>query len=259
MLAQGTVLRADSPLAGAAGAAIVGEVRPEAARGEGDGEFPEAPVAAAGRGEGVQSEANRALPEAPKATEPFSLKERFKLEARVTFGISAFLVPAAEAGFDMADPPSHFPKNWKDGPGAFGRNYGAELARHTAGGLARFTVAAVDREDPRYWASTDKRTVQRGWHAVLFTIANKRESGSRTLALSNLGGAAAAGLSGMPYEPGGYDDISHAGQRAAVEFASYGAHNLVTEFGPEIASFMRRAHLPEWMAKAVVSEDAVRP
>jgi len=201
------------------------------------------------------------LPETPKPQPagPPGLKQRFRLTMRVTFGVSAFLVPAGEAGFDMAHPKRHYPREWKDGAGAFGRNYGAELARHTAGGLTRFVVAAVDREDPRYHASTSGRIVPRFIHAVIFTVADRNNSGHLTLAASNFAGAAAAGFSGMPYEPAGYNDATHGAQRAAVEFGSFGAHNVVTEFGPEIYRGMRRMHLPEWMAKVTVSENAVRP
>lgn len=211
-------------------------------------------------------DAAAAAPEAMLAESPqlqqdgsLTLRQRFQLTMRVTFGVSAILIPAAEAGVDMAFPPSHYPREWTDGVGAFGRNYGAELARHTAGGLTRFAVAAVDREDPRYYASTSNRAVPRFIHAVMFTVADRNNSGHRTPAVSNFAGAAAAGFSGMPYEPAGFNDATHGAQRAAVEFGSFGAHNLVTEFGPELYRGMRKMHLPEWMAKAAVSEDAVRP
>ena len=108
------------------------------------------------------------LPQAPlpQPTGRVTLGERFTLEARVTFGASAFILPAAEAGYDMAHPPGAYPREWKDGAGAFGRNYGAELARHTAGGLTRFVTAAVDGEDPRYSPSTHRRYAPRFMHAV---------------------------------------------------------------------------------------------
>ncbi len=196
------------------------------------------------------------LPEAPlpQPSGRLTLGERFKLEARVSFGVSALIVPAFGAGYDMVNPPNGYPKDWKDGAGAYGRNYGAELARHTAGGLTRFVVAAVDGEDPRYYPSKTQSKVPRFWHAVWFTVSDKTNGGHRTLALSNFAGAAAAGCAGMPYEPAGYDDFTHGVQRGAVEFASYAGHNLVTEFSPELYRTARSMHVPERFAKIFVSE-----
>jgi hypothetical protein len=197
------------------------------------------------------------LPQAPLPQPQgwLTLGERFKLEARVSFGVSALIVPAAEAGYDMARPPSHYPKDWKDGPGAFGRNYGAELARHTAGGLTRFATAAVDGEDPRYYPSRSRRVLPRFAHALWFTVSDKTNGGRRTLALSNFTGAAAAGFVGMPYEPAGYNDIPHATGRAGIELATYAGHNLVTEFSPELYRGLRAMHFPEGIAHVFVSED----
>ena len=220
----------------------------------------------------TQAQQTAPLPDAPSqsmvqtrpnvdspAPKPLTLGDRFKLEARVTFGPSAFFVPAAEAGITMAHPPHNYPREWSDGAGAFGRNYGAELARHTAGGLTRFTVAAIDREDPRYYASSSNRYVPRAVHAMLFTVSNRNMAGHRTFALSNFAGAAGAGAIGMPYEPQGFDKIDHAAQRAALEFASFGFHNLTSEFSPEITAILVKMHMPHWIRKAAITEVPNRP
>ena len=70
----------------------------------------------------------------------------------------------------MADPPDSYPREWRDGGAAFGRLYGAEFARHTAGGITHFAVAALDREDPRYYFSTSHGYLPRAAHALLFTV-----------------------------------------------------------------------------------------
>jgi hypothetical protein len=220
------------------------------------------PISEAAWSQGTSASATsvQTLPEAPRPQpERLNLEQRFKLEARVTFGISAILTPALTAAFVMADPPKNYPREWRDGAGAFGRNYGAGLARHTAGGMTRFAVAAVDGEDPRYYASASKRFVPRVFHAVVFTVSDRSNGGHRTLAVSNFAGAAAAGFVSMPYEPAGYNDTTHGTQRAALVFGSFGAHNVVTEFAPDIYRIMHKMHFPDWMAKAAISEDAVRP
>ena len=205
----------------------------------------------------LSGEAGGTLPQAPlpQPQGRLTLGERFKLEARVSFGVSAVVFPAAEAGYTMVHPPRDFPKEWKDGPGAFGRNFGADLARHTAGGLTRFATAAVDGEDPRYYPSTSGRAVPRFVHAVLFTVSNRSNSGHRTFALSNFTGAAAAGFVGMPYEPAGFNNVTHATQRAGLELITFTGHNLVTEFSPEIYRGLRAMHAPEGFAHYFISEN----
>ena len=206
----------------------------------------------------LSGEAVTTLPQAPlpQPSDRLTLGERFRLEARVSFGISAMVFPAIEAGYDIANPPHHYPKEWKDGPGAYGRNYGAELARHTAGGLARFATAAVTREDPRYYPSRRRRVLPRFWHAVWFSVVDKSESGRAMPAAGNFAGAAAAGYVGMPYEPAGYNDFTHGTQRAAVEFSTYAVNNLVTEFSPELCRTMKAMHFPQGVAKTLVRGDS---
>ena len=201
------------------------------------------------------------LPDSPRPqpTGTLTLGQRAALEAHTTFGISAFVVPAGDALVDMADPPTHYPREWSDGGGAFGRNYGAEFARHTAGGVTHFAVAAIDREDPRYYFSTSHSLVPRFAHALLFTVIDQSNSGHRTLAVSNIAGSAAAGAVGMAFYPDGYRDITHAYQRAAVETTTFASHNLIAEFSPEIVQVFRALHFPDKLTSALLPPDTPKP
>jgi hypothetical protein len=187
--------------------------------------------------------------------EPLTLGDRFKLELRTTFGPSAYAVPAAQAALTMADPPNGYPHEWSDGPAAFGRNYGAEFARHSTGGLTHFAIAAALREDPRYYPSSSLNPAGRFVHAVAFTLVDRSDSGRRTIAASNLGGAAAAGFIGMAIYPDGFNDTTHAYQHAALESTSFVAHNLIAEFSPEITSILHKLHFPDRLANAFLPPD----
>jgi hypothetical protein len=52
--------------------------------------------------------------------------------------------------------------------------------------------------------------------------------------------------------PNGWNDTTHAGQRALIAFGGYAAHNLFQEFAPEIGRALNRFHvrkpalLPIW-------------
>jgi hypothetical protein len=210
----------------------------------------------------VPSPASRAqLPDSPRPQPAgtLTLGERLRFEAHTSLGISAFIVPAGDALVDMADPPDRYPREWRDGGGAFGRLYGAEFARHTAGGFTHFAVAAIDREDPRYYFSTSTNFAHRAAHALIFTVIDRSDSGHRTLAVSNLAGSAAAGAVGMAFYPDGFRDITHAYQRGAVETTTFASHNLIAEFSPEIIKVLRKLHVSDRITDAFLPIDPHKP
>jgi len=184
-----------------------------------------------------------------------TLHDRFILEAHTTFGPSAFAVPSAEAAWTMADPPSHYPHEWSDGAGAFGRNYGAEFARHTTGGVTHFATAAILHEDPRYFPSASTNYAARFLHSLAFTLVDRSDSGRTTLAVSNLAGSTAAGFIGMAIYPDGFNDATHAWQHAALEVSSFAAHNVVAEFSPEISRVLRKLHFSDRIADSFLPAD----
>ncbi len=195
----------------------------------------------------------------PQPGTPMSLHDRFILETRTTFSLGAFAVPAAEAGITMADPPSHFSREWSDGPGAFGRIYGADFARHTTGGLTHFAAAAILHEDPRYYPSTSANYAARFVHVLTFTLVDRSNSGHRTIAFSNLSGSLAGGFVGSAFYPDGFNDTTHAFQRSALELSNFAGHNLTAEFSPEIMRILHKFHFPDRIADAFLPPDRKTP
>jgi len=223
----------------------------------------------------AQTPSSSTLPNAPSATissgpcvvepgqpaKPVTFGLRGTCLVHTTFSLGAVVSPAIGAAILMARPPDNYPREWKDGGDAFARNYGDRAARHAAGGIAKFAVAAIDREDPRYYASTSTKFPNRLTHAILFTLVDKTQSGHNTLAFSNLAGASAAGFIGMTYLPSrsyyhatlttpayslapGYSDAVHGYQHVAIELSSFAGQNLIAEFYPELAKVARKLHLP---------------
>jgi len=160
-----------------------------------------------------------------------------------TFGPLAFVVPALGASYTMVRPPNNYPRDWSDGPAAYARNYGAEFGSNTAGGLTQFAAAAILHEDPRYYPSIDHRFPHRVLHAITFTVVNHSDSGNRTFAFSNFAGAGAAGFMGNLWEPDGFNNPSHALERASIDMATYAGHNLLLEFSPELTRGLIKLHL----------------
>ena len=95
-----------------------------------------------------------------------SFADKFSIYVHQTFGPPAVIVPAFTAGMALANPKSHYPREWKDGPGAFGRNYGDALAIVGSQRTARFLTGAALHEDPRYVRSSSKNPLMRTAHAL---------------------------------------------------------------------------------------------
>ncbi len=187
---------------------------------------------------------------------PQSLHERFMDYAIVTVGPRSLFVPPAYAAIRMADPPGAYPRDWRLGAGAFGRNYGSALASRTSLETGRFLTGALLHEDYRYRASTSKNPLVRSLHALAFTFVDKSDSEHNRIAFANFVGAGASGFVGNLYLPAGFNDFSHAETRTAIAFGGFAAQNLLREFTPELLKATRQWHtpfpripLPAWWVK----------
>jgi hypothetical protein len=58
-------------------------------------------------------------------------------------------------------------------------------------------------------------------------------------AISNFAGAMAAGFVGNSYLPSGFNDVTHAGQRATFRFGMFAAGNLFREFASQMPKPVR--------------------
>ena len=182
---------------------------------------------------------------APQITEkPINAADKFHLYVHQATNPISLLLPAFWVGLTMANPPDHYPREWKDGAGAFGRLYGSALVKRESQ-LTAETLAEISlHEDPRYLPSASHNAFVRTAHAVAFVIIDRSDSGHNRLAFSNFSGAAASGLIGMAYLPAGYNDIAHAGQSSASTLSSFALSNIANEFCPEWGPIMLRMHLP---------------
>jgi hypothetical protein len=176
---------------------------------------------------------------------PLTIHDKFNIYAHKSFGPPAVILPALGAGLGMLNPPSKYPKEWKDGAGAFGRNYGYRVADHTSRNTAQFLTGALLREDPRYLRSTSANPLARTVHALAFTIFDKTDHGRTTFAASNFASAAAGGFVGMGILPDGYNDVTHAEQRMASEFLQIGIGNVITEFEPQWGPWAKKLRIPK--------------
>ena len=151
---------------------------------------------------------------------------------------SVFTAPAFRAGIRMANPPGkgamQYPPEWRQGAEAFGRNYGDAFAQRVTFQTGRFVTGVMTHEDPRYIPSSSYNVLARSLHALTFTFVDQSDSGRPMPAFSNLVGATAAGFVGNAYLPSGFNNTTHAGQRATLQFGFTAAGNLLREFAPQM-------------------------
>jgi hypothetical protein len=172
-------------------------------------------------------------------------EDKLQIYIHKTFGPPAVILPAFGAGFQMLNPPNHYPREWKDGAEAFGRTYGYKVADRASRETAQFLTGYLLHEDPRYQRSTSTNPLRRTFHALAFTIIDKTDSGRNTLAVSNFTSAAAGGFVGMGILPNGYNDVTHAEQRMASEFLQIAIGNVATEFEPQWGPLAKKIRLPK--------------
>jgi hypothetical protein len=175
----------------------------------------------------------------------FDASDKFYIYVHEAYGPPAVVLPTLGAGLGMINPRRAYPKEWKDGAGAFGRRYGDSLARNTSKSTAEFLTDAVLHEDPRYSRSSSTGAWGRTLHALAFTFFDKTDSGKTTLAVSHFAGAAADGFVGMAYLPAGFNDLTHAGQRMTASMGTTAIGNILNEFEPEWGPFYQKLHIPK--------------
>jgi hypothetical protein len=176
--------------------------------------------------------------------ESTGIKGKFSYYLNETYlNPSVLTAPAFRAGIRMANPPGKgttaYPADWRQGSEAFGRNYGDAFTQRVTFQTARFATGVITHEDPRYIPSSSHNLLARSFHALSFTLADRSDSGHAMPAISNFLGAIAAGFVGSAYLPSGFNNATHARQRATLQFGFSAAGNLFHEFAPQMPKPVR--------------------
>jgi hypothetical protein len=185
-----------------------------------------------------------AAPRSDHRSPAFSTEDKLRYYFTETYwNASTFTAPAFRASIRMANPPgkgaTQYPSEWRQGVGGFGRNYGDAFAERVTYHTARFLTGVVTREDPCYKPSTSRNILARSLHAIGYSFIDRSDSGHRMPAISNFAGAMAVGFVGNSYLPSGFNDVTHAGQRATFRFGTLAAGNLFREFAPQMPKAVR--------------------
>jgi hypothetical protein len=203
-------------------------------------DLPDAPQATA------MNSGSSALPHGmgPRPLAPQTFLDKFIAYAVTTVGPRALFGPAFPAAIRMANPPDQYPREWRQGAGAFGRNYGDQLATVATLQTGRFVVGAALHEDFRYHPSTSSNVLVRTGHAIGYTFIDRSDDGHVRPAVANFFGLAGGSYVGMSYLPTGFNDVTHADQTLVFQFSRLVGSNIGAEFAPDIFHFLAEHHIP---------------
>jgi hypothetical protein len=173
-----------------------------------------------------------------------NVKGKFHYFAVESFRPGIYPVAALYTGYTMANPPSAYPPEWRQGFSAFARNYGDFMASWVSVQGGKFVVASLVHEDPRYFPSSSKNFFKRSFNAVRYVVIDRSDDGHPRLALANIAGAFAGGFVGNAYLPGPYANESHGLSRSALALSGFATSNLADEFWPEVVKVAKKLHVP---------------
>lgn len=180
----------------------------------------------------------------PTQVTPVTGADRFRLYVRDTYNAGLFFSSAFPALGQMTSPPRGIDRSWRQGVEGYAKNLGDYVATNVTTNTTRHLAAALLREDVRYRRSANKGFFPRFSHALAAQFVSWDAQGHVRPIFAPSIGAAAGGFVRRAYAPPGFDDTTHAGQRALQQMASLAADNIVREFAPELCRLGRKLHFP---------------
>jgi len=132
------------------------------------------------------------------------------------------------------------PPQWGQGSEGYGRRFASAegfTATHNAVALG-FDLAL--HTDPRYRRLPQAGFGARLWNSVNQTFIANKDSGGKTINVSELAGNFGAGLIANAWNPPGYNSISNGLERGALGLAYHIAKNVAREFLPDVLHPGRR-------------------
>ena len=138
---------------------------------------------------------------------------------------------AASAGIDQW---RRVPHNWDEGTEGYAIRF-ASAEGYTA---AHNTIALIFDEslhlDPRYRRMPEGNARQRIWNAVSQSFLAYKDSGGRTINISEIGGNFGAGFIQGTWMPPGYQSANDSLERGGLGLLFHTGKNVIREFLPNI-------------------------
>jgi hypothetical protein len=168
---------------------------------------------------------------AAPALDPLTPEQKASRRALRLIEPMTLLSSAFGAGIDQW---RNVPRAWGQGSEAYAIRFASGegfTAAHNAVALG-FDIAF--HLDPRYRPMREGRFGPRLWNAVSQTFIANKDSGGKTINVSEIAGNFGAGFIANAWQPAGYNSTGDALTRGALGLAYHSAKNVLREFLPNL-------------------------
>jgi len=173
-----------------------------------------------------------AFPSIATSTGPMSVGDKFKLSVANSVSPFTILCAAGGAGINQA---LNSPKGWGQGGEAYGKRFGAAMARTASANVFGTGVLnSVFREDPRFYVQKDLSFGNSIKYSVARLFVTKSDSGKAVLNVGDLVGPLGAEFLANTYYPHGDRSTGDALVRYGWDMATKAGGNLLKQYWPTI-------------------------
>jgi hypothetical protein len=170
-------------------------------------------------------------PGAPDTYTPLTPAEKAKRRALRLIEPVTLASSAMSAGIDQW---RRNPHDWDEGTKGYAIRFASAEGYTAAHNAIALTFDEAFHLDPRYRRMPEGRAGARIWNAVSQSFLAYKDSGGRTINISEIGGNFGAGFVAGTWQPRGYQSANDALERGALGLLFHTGKNVVREFLPNI-------------------------
>ena len=164
-----------------------------------------------------------------------SVNEKLQYDWRHVFDPENLIYAGVGAGFDQW---INRPPEWGQGWGSYGERYASHIGSYLTSRTIRFTVQAIDHEEPRYHRSQSPAVKRRIADALLYTVWRPSDEGDHMPAYSEIFGAYGAAALSRTWLPPQYRTASSVMLSGSNTLLIDSGINVFHEFTPEIKQLL---------------------
>lgn len=170
-------------------------------------------------------------------SQPLSVQEKFEYYLQNTYSIRDVLERSALAGIAQW---RDNPREWEQGLSGYGRRLSSNFGQYSIKKSLQFGIGAALKEDPRYFASTERGFWRRTTHAVTHTVMVRNDDNRRVFSFGRVGGTLGGSFVSRTWQPQREQTVGHALRNAGFSLGTEAGWNMLREFWPDIKKRFRK-------------------
>jgi hypothetical protein len=171
--------------------------------------------------------------------EPLSAREKFELFVDNSISADAIVGGAVGAAIGQAN---NSPTGYRQGWDAYGKRFGAEMARHASGEFfGTFVLASALHEDPRFFPEANPSFGRSVKYSLQRVFVTRDDAGRDVMNVSGLLGPALGEGLANAYWPERNRTVGDTLLRYGFDLAGRAGGNMLREYWPVVYGKMRRS------------------